>query len=152
MKSKSNIKRTCISWNDYFMKVADLSGERSKDPNRQVGACIVNEDNRIVGIGYNGMPNGCNDDKFSWTKGGKGLDNKNLYVCHAEVNAILNSNNTTRGCSLYSTKFPCNECAKVIIQSGIKKVFYKMIRKNRIKTKSSRRMLISSKVKIQKLK
>ena len=136
MKSKSNIKRTCISWNDYFMKVADLSGERSKDPNRQVGACIVNEDNRIVGIGYNGMPNGCNDDKFSWTKGGKGLDNKNLYVCHAEVNAILNSNNTTRGCSLYSTKFPCNECAKVIIQSGIKKVFYKMIRKNRIKNKS----------------
>ena len=152
MKSKSNTKRTCISWNDYFMKVADLSGERSKDPNRQVGACIVNEDNRIVGIGYNGMPNGCNDDKFSWTKGGKGLDNKNLYVCHAEVNAILNSNNTTRGCSLYSTKFPCNECAKVIIQSGIKKVFYKMIRKNRIKTKASRRMLMSSKVKIQKLK
>ncbi len=152
MKSKSNIKRTCISWNNYFMKVADLSGERSKDPNRQVGACIVNEDNRSVGIGYNGMPNGCPDHKFSWTKGGKGLDNKNLYVCHAEVNAILNSNNTTRGCSLYSTKFPCNECAKVIIQSGIKKVFYKMIRKNRIKTKASRRMLMSSKVKIQKLK
>lgn len=145
-------RRNYLSWNNYFMEIAELSAERSKDPNRQVGACIVNDENRIIGIGYNGMPNGCPDHKFSWKKGGKGLDNKNLYVCHAEVNAILNSNNTTRDCSLYSTKFPCNECTKVIIQSGIKKVFYKTIRKNRIITKASKKMLRSSKVKIQKLK
>ncbi|CAM9710276.1 unnamed protein product, partial [Chrysoparadoxa australica] len=111
-----------IQWDDYFMAVAFLSAMRSKDPSTQVGACIVNPEKRIVGIGYNGFPTGCDDDKLPWArKADNELDTKYLYVCHAEVNAILNKNSAdVKGCSMYVALFPCNECAKLIIQSGIK--------------------------------
>ncbi|XP_062593091.1 deoxycytidylate deaminase-like [Saccostrea cucullata] len=120
-------KRTgYIGWDEYFMRVALISAERSKDPVTQVGACIVNQDNRIVGIGYNGMPNGCSDDEMPWGKGFKDpLHNKKLFVCHAEMNAIVNKLSADiRGCTIYVTLFPCNNCAKIIIQSRIREVVY----------------------------
>ena len=123
----SSRKRTnYIDWHDYFMSVAVLSAFRSKDPNRQVGACIVDPGRRIVGIGYNGFPWGCSDDVLPWArKADSWLDTKYPYVCHAEVNAILNKNaESLVGCSIYVTLFPCNECAKLIIQSRIKEVIY----------------------------
>ncbi len=114
-----------ISWNEYFMGIAILSAKRSKDPNTQVGACIVNDNNRIMSVGYNGFPTGCSDDEFPWERSGDELDTKYPYVCHAELNAILNSRSANLdNCRLYVTHFPCNECAKAIIQSGIKKVYY----------------------------
>lgn len=115
-----------ITWDEYFMGVALLSARRSKDPNTKVGACIVNTENKIVGIGYNGMPVGCDDDKLSWNREANDeLDTKYPYVCHAELNAILNSNQMSlKNCTAYVTLFPCNECAKAIIQSGIKKIVY----------------------------
>jgi len=107
------------------MGVALLSAERSKDPSTQVGACIVDEDKRIVGTGYNGAPRGFDDGDFSWDRKGDFLNTKYAYVCHAELNAILNSTKESlKGCTLYVALFPCNECAKAIIQSGIKKVVY----------------------------
>ncbi|MBR2282918.1 MAG: dCMP deaminase family protein [Ruminococcus sp.] len=120
------MKRTdYISWDEYFMGIAILSAERSKDNNTQVGACIVSGERKIVSVGYNGMPTGCNDDEMPWERDGETvLDTKYPYVCHAELNAILNSRGDLRGCTLYVTLFPCNECAKAIIQSGIKKVVY----------------------------
>ena len=113
-----------IGWDEYFMGVALLSSKRSKDPNTKVGACIVNSEKRIVGIGYNGFPVGCDDKEFPWGRDGDFLDTKYPYVVHAEPNAILNSNSNTRGCTLYVSLFPCNECAKLIIQSGIKEIVY----------------------------
>ncbi len=115
-----------INWDEYFMGIAMLSAERSKDNNTQVGACIVNGDQKIVSVGYNGMPIGCDDDEMPWERdGGSVLDTKYPFVCHAELNAVLNSNSASlSGCTLYVTLFPCNECAKAIIQSGIKKVIY----------------------------
>ena len=107
------------------MGVALLSARRSKDPGTQVGACIVNEKNKIVGAGYNGLPIGCDDDEFPWTKEGEFLDTKYPYVCHAELNAILNNiGMDLRGCKIYTALFPCNECSKAIIQSGIREVIY----------------------------
>ena len=115
-----------ISWDEYFMAVAVLSSMRSKDPNTQVGACIVNKDKKIVGTGYNGFPIGCSDDSLPWDRSGNALDTKYPYVCHAELNAILNSiSRDLSGCTLYVALFPCNECAKAIIQSGIRKIVYK---------------------------
>ncbi|XP_041996362.1 deoxycytidylate deaminase isoform X2 [Salvia splendens] len=117
-----------LSWDDYFMAIAFLSAERSKDPNRQVGACLVSEKGIILGIGYNGFPRGCSDDKLPWSKKSKSgdpLETKYPYVCHAEVNAILNRNHASAaGQRLYVTMFPCNECAKIIIQSGVSEVIY----------------------------
>lgn len=114
-----------ISWDEYFMGIAILSAKRSKDPNTQVGACIVNDQNKIVGTGYNGLPIGCNDDEFPWSKQGDFLDTKYPYVCHAELNAILNNiGMDLKGCKIYTALFPCNECTKAIIQSGIKEVVY----------------------------
>ncbi len=114
-----------ISWDEYFMGIALLSGMRSKDPATQVGACIVNENNKIVGIGYNGLPLGCSDDEFPWGKDGDFLETKYPYTCHAELNAILNSlGRSLEGCKIFTTLFPCNECAKAIIQSGIREVIY----------------------------
>lgn len=123
---KATKREDAIQWDDYFMSVAYLSAMRSKDPSTQVGACIVNEDKRIVGIGYNGFPRGCSDDELPWDRTAESsLDTKYPYVCHAEVNAILNKNSAdVRGCTLYVALFPCNECAKIIIQSGIKEVVY----------------------------
>lgn len=113
-----------ISWDEYFMGIALLSAQRSKDNNTQVGACIVDENNKILSLGYNGMPIGCNDDDMPWEREGNVLDTKYMYVCHAELNAILNSKMSLSGAKLYVTLFPCNECAKAIIQSGIKEVIY----------------------------
>lgn len=113
-----------ISWDEYFMGLAHLSALRSKDPNTQVGACIVDEDNKVVSIGYNGMPRGCDDRKMPWEREGGFLQTKYAYVVHAELNAILNSPRSVKNCTLYVSLFPCNECAKAIVQSGIKKVVY----------------------------
>jgi len=114
-----------ISWDEYFMGVALLSGQRSKDPNTQVGACIVNTKNKIVGAGYNGLPIGCEDENFPWENRGDFLQTKYPYVCHAELNAILNNiGMDLAGCRIYTALFPCNECAKAIIQSGIREVIY----------------------------
>ncbi|MDD2394641.1 MULTISPECIES: dCMP deaminase family protein [Sphaerochaeta] len=118
-------RKDYISWDEYFMGVAVLSSMRSKDPNTQVGACIVNADHKIVGVGYNGFPIGVNDDEVPWEREGDWLDTKYPYVCHAELNAILNAiSSSLKGCSLYVGLFPCNECAKAIIQSGIREVVY----------------------------
>ena len=116
---------SCISWDEYFMGIALLSAKRSKDPNTKVGACIVDEDNKVVSIGYNGMPRKVDENQLSWNKG-EGLDSKYLYVCHAEFNAILNIRNgaSLKNCTIYVTLFPCNECAKAIVQTGIKKLVY----------------------------
>ena len=113
-----------ISWDDYFMGLAHLSGLRSKDPNTQVGACIVDKDNKVVSIGYNGMPRGCNDEDYPWDREGGFLDTKYAFVVHAELNAILNASRSVNDCSIYVSLFPCNECAKAIIQNRIKKVIY----------------------------
>ncbi|CDS37040.1 deoxycytidylate deaminase [Echinococcus multilocularis] len=115
-----------LQWDEYFMALAFLSAMRSKDPITQVGACIVDSDNKIVSMGYNGMPIGLSDDELPWTKRQEDpLQNKNFYVCHAELNAVLNKNTISiKGCKIYLTLFPCHECAKVMIQSGIREVIY----------------------------
>ena len=120
------MKRTdYISWDEYFMGIALLSAMRSKDNNSQVGACIVSPENKILSLGYNGMPTGCSDDEMPWEREGPPLETKYMYVCHAELNAILNSaHSDLMGARVYVTLFPCNECAKAIIQSGIKEVIY----------------------------
>jgi dCMP deaminase len=114
-----------ISWDEYFMGIALLSAQRSKDPNTQVGACIVNPQKKIVGVGYNGSPTGCSDDELPWARDGEFLETKYPYVCHAELNAILNSIGANlTDCTIYVALFPCHECAKAIIQSGIREVVY----------------------------
>lgn len=120
------MKRTnVLGWDEYFMGLAHLSAMRSKDPNTQVGAVIVDQKNRVVSIGYNGFPRGCSDDTFSWNKSQEDfLDNKEAYVVHAELNAILNAPSSVNGCRIFVSLFPCNECAKAIIQSGIVEVIY----------------------------
>ena len=120
-------KRTdYISWDEYFMGVAKLSGMRSKDPNTQVGCCIVSADNKILSMGYNGLPRGCSDDEFPWEREGEdALKTKYVYTVHSELNAILNySGGSLEGAKLYVSLFPCNECAKAIIQSGIRRIVY----------------------------
>lgn len=141
-----------ISWDQYFMGVALLSAKRSKDPNTQVGACIVNEDKRIIGIGYNGFPRGCQDDVFPWGRDGGTVDTKYAYVVHAEANAILNSNSNLKGATLYVSLFPCNECAKLVIQSGIKHVIYMSDKYNGTDTDiASKRMLDAAGVTYEKM-
>ena len=120
-------RKDYINWDEYFMGIALLSCERSKDPNTQVGACIVSKDNRILSVGYNGTPNGMSDKNFKWDREGEFLNTKYMYVCHAELNAILNyrgSRKEFEGAKIYVDLFPCNECAKAIIQAGIKEVIY----------------------------
>ena len=115
-----------ISWDEYFMGVAKLAGMRSKDPGTQVGACIVGQDNKILSMGYNGFPKGCSDDEFPWAREGDDLHTKYFYVTHSELNAILNyRGGSLEGSKIYVTLFPCNECAKAIIQAGIKTIIYK---------------------------
>ena len=113
-----------LSWDEYFMGLAHLSALRSKDPSTQVGACIVSPDRKVVGIGYNGFPIGCDDDDFPWAREGDFLETKYPFVVHAELNAILNSTQKLNGCSIYVSLFPCNECAQAIIQSGIRRIVY----------------------------
>ena len=118
-------RKDYISWDEYFMGIAILSAMRSKDDSSQVGACIVSPENKILSLGYNGMPIGCNDDDMPWDREGDELETKYMYVCHAELNAILNSaHSDLRGSRVYVTLFPCNECAKAIIQSGIREIIY----------------------------
>ena len=127
MEEVNKARKDYLNWDEYFMGVAKLSALRSKDPSTQVGACIVSADNRILSIGYNGAPNGYDDKLFPWDREGKPLDTKYLYVCHAEMNAILNFRGNKKdleNAKIYVDLFPCNECAKLIIQSGIKKVIY----------------------------
>mgnify|MGYP002514832928 CR=1 FL=1 len=141
-----------ITWDEYFMGVALLAGKRSKDPNTQVGACIVDENNIILSTGYNGFPYGCSDDTFPWER--EGDDTKYKYVVHAELNAILNANGKLlKGAKLYVDLFPCNECAKAIIQSGIKEVVYLYDKyATTAETLASKRMLESSGVKTRQFK
>lgn len=148
MSKRSNY----ISWDEYFMGIALLSGERSKDPNSQVGACIVSPDNKILSIGYNGFPTGCSDDEISWEREGEFADTKYPYVCHSELNAILNyTGSTLKQSRIYVTLFPCNECAKAIIQSGIKEVIYMSDKyKDTDSVKVSKRMLEMAGVKYTK--
>ena len=118
-------RQNYLSWDEYFMAVALLSAQRSKDPNTQVGACVANDQNKIVGVGYNGFPWGCSDDELPWERQGRFLETKYPYVCHAELNAVLNAISTDlRNCRIYVGLFPCNECTKVIIQAGIKEIIY----------------------------
>eukprot|EP00929_Paragymnodinium_shiwhaense_P004911 TRINITY_DN106192_c0_g1_i1.p1 TRINITY_DN106192_c0_g1~~TRINITY_DN106192_c0_g1_i1.p1 ORF type:complete len:286 (+),score=80.52 TRINITY_DN106192_c0_g1_i1:58-915(+) len=124
---KEGKRQGYLNWEDYFMGVAFLTSMRSKDPSTQVGACIVNGENRIVGVGYNGFPSGIEDDELPWGRSSPDgeLETKYPYVCHAELNAVMNKNvESCKGCRIFSTLFPCSECAKVIIQAGIKKVVY----------------------------
>ncbi len=127
MKKINKQRKDYLSWEEYFMGIAKLSAMRSKDPNTQVGACIVGEDNRILSIGYNGCPNGFKDEDFPWDREGVPLETKYLYVCHAEMNAILNYRGNRKeleNARVFVDLFPCNECAKLIIQAGIKEVIY----------------------------
>ena len=153
--NRSTKREAVLPWDDYFMAVAVLSSYRSKDPNRQVGACIVNPTKRIVGIGYNGFPVGCGDDALPWgrgTPGGSSLDTKYPYVCHAEMNAIMNKNcESLDGCKMYVTLFPCNECAKLIIQSRVTEVVYCSDRYHATESMTaSRRMLSLANVKTRR--
>ncbi len=137
-------KRTdYISWDEYFMGIAKLAAQRSKDPNTQVGACIVSGDNKILSMGYNGFPIGCSDDEFPWAREGDPLENKYFYTTHSELNAILNyRGGSLEGAKMYVTLFPCNECAKAIIQSGIKTIIYDSDKYNGTpSTIASRKML-----------
>lgn len=123
-KAKKTPVRKCISWDECFMRMANLIAERSKDPSTQAGAVVVNQKNVIVGMGYNGFPRGIDNKALPWDREGDFEDTKYAYVCHAEENAIYNANNSTEDCKLYCNLFPCNECAKTIIQNGIKEVIY----------------------------
>lgn len=119
-------KRTdYLTWDEYFMGVSKLAGMRSKDPSTQVGSCIVSNDNKILSMGYNGLPMGCSDDDFPWEREGEEYDTKYPYVTHSELNAILNyRGGSLEGAKIYVSLFPCNECSKAIIQSGIKTIIY----------------------------
>ena len=143
MDKKGQKRKDYLSWDEYFMGVAMLSGMRSKDPHSQVGACIVSEDNKILSMGYNGFPKGCSDDVFPWGREGEPLDTKYLYVTHSELNAILNyRGGSLEGSKLYVTLFPCNECAKAIIQAGIQTIVYESDKyANDASTRASKRML-----------
>ena len=140
-------RENVISWDEYFMGLAHLSSKRSKDPSTQVGCCIVDTNNKVVSIGYNGFPTGCNDDAFPWDREGDFCNTKYPYVVHAELNAILNSKLNLNNCIIYVSLFPCNECAKAIIQSGIKKIVYESDKyADTDAVKASKKMLIAANV------
>lgn len=144
--------RKVLSWDEYFMALAHLSAVRSKDPSTQVGAVIVDSNNRVVGLGYNGFPRGCDDKEFPWEREGEFLDTKYAYVVHAELNAILNANKLIENCRLYVSLFPCNECSKAIIQSGIKEIIYESDKyKDLNQFKASKKMLEAAGVKLRQL-
>ncbi|MCX7877023.1 MAG: dCMP deaminase family protein [Ignavibacteria bacterium] len=146
-------RKDYISWDEYFMGIALLSAQRSKDPSTQVGACIVDEHNKIVGIGYNGFPIGCDDDVLPWGKDSdKPNETKYPYVVHAEANAILNSTKALHGARIYVALFPCNECTKLLIQSGIREIIYLSDKyKDTDSVKASKKMLDLAGVKYRKL-
>ena len=141
-----------LTWDEYFMGLAHLSALRSKDPNTQVGAAIVDENHRVVSVVYNGFPTGVSDDEFPWSREGDVLTSKYAFVVHAELNAILNSQRSVRGCTIYVSLFPCNECAKAIIQSGIKKIVYESDKYNGVDTNiASKRMLKAAGVELVRI-
>lgn len=142
-------RKDYLGWDEYFMGIALLSSQRSKDPGTQVGACIVNSENRIMSVGYNGMPHGCDDDCYPWDREGEPLDTKYMFVCHAELNAILNFNGgALKGCRIYTTLFPCNECTKALIQKGIAEIIYLSDKyADTDGTKASKKMLDSANIK-----
>ena len=141
-----------LTWDEYFMGLAHLSALRSKDPNTQVGAAIVDENHRVVSVGYNGFPTGVSDDEFPWSREADVLTSKYAFVVHAELNAILNSQRSVRGCTIYVSLFPCNECAKAIIQSGIKKIVYESDKYNGVDTNiASKRMLKAAGVELVRI-
>ena len=150
----SDKRKDYISWDEYFMGVAMLAARRSKDPNTQVGACIVSKENIIISTGYNGMPVGCSDDEFPWGRSGEENETKYPYVVHAELNAVLNANGRDlRGSKLYVALFPCNECAKAIIQSGVREVVYLSDKyKDTMGNLASKKMLDAAGVKYTRLK
>lgn len=122
--SKTKPRKDRISWDECFMQMAHVIANRSQDPSTQAGAVVANKNNVVVGVGYNGWPRGVDGDALPWDRDGDFLHTKYAYVCHAEENAVYNANNSTEGCKIYCTLFPCNECAKTIIQNGIKEVIY----------------------------
>lgn len=141
-----------LSWDEYFMGLAHLSALRSKDPSTQVGAAIVDENHRVVSVGYNGFPQGVSDAEFPWQREGGVLESKYAFVVHAELNAILNSQRSVRGCKIYVSLFPCNECAKAIIQSGIKRIVYESDKYNGTDTNiASKRMLRAAGVELVRI-
>ena len=156
MKNLNKQRKDYLTWDEYFIAIAKLSSMRSKDPSTQVGACIVGHDNRILSIGYNGAPNGFDDKKFPWDREGDMLNTKYAYVCHGEMNAILNyrgSRKDLENAKIYVDLFPCNECAKLIIQSGIKEIYYICDKyKDTDGVKASKKMLDECGVKFTKLK
>lgn len=121
---KTDKRKDYFSWDETFMQIARVISRRSKDPSTQNGACLVDQNNIIIGLGYNGFPRGCNDDDLPWSREGKFCDKKYAYVVHAEANAILNTNANTKGAKSYCTLFPCNECVKILLQKGIKEIIY----------------------------
>ena len=150
----SNKRNDYISWDEYFMGVSLLAAERSKDPSTQVGACIVSDDNRILSTGYNGFPQGCSDDDFPWNRDAALGETKYNFVVHAELNAILNAGGKSLvGSRIFVSLFPCHECAKAIIQSGVKEVVYLSDKYNgTVSDNASKRMLNSAGIKLTKIK
>ena len=151
MKEWNKERKDYLSWDEYFMAIAKLSSLRSKDPSTRVGACIVDNKNRILSIGYNGAPNGFQDNVFPWDRVGSVLETKYAFVCHAEMNAILNyrgSRKDLEGAKIYVDLFPCNECAKLIVQSGIKEVIYLS---DKFKNKDGKKTEDSDSVKASKI-
>ena len=150
----SDKRNDYIAWDDYFMGVSLLAAERSKDPSTQVGACIVSDDNRILSTGYNGFPQGCSDDDFPWNRDSSKGDTKYNFVVHAELNAILNAGGKSLvGSRIFVSLFPCHECAKAIIQAGVKEVVYLSDKYNGTESdNASKRMLSAAGVKLTKIK
>jgi dCMP deaminase len=145
-------RKDVLSWDEYFMGLAHLSALRSKDPHTQVGAAIVDENHRVVSVGYNGFPSGVSDRLFPWSREGDVLHSKYAFVVHAELNAILNAPRPVRGCTIYVSLFPCNECAKAIIQSGIRRIVYESDKYNGTDTNiASKRMLEAAGVELIRL-
>lgn len=145
-------RKDYISWDEYFMGIAELAAKRSKDPSTQVGACIVDKENYILSVGYNGMSIGCSDDVFPWNREGDALDTKYPFVCHAEMNAILNSKTADlEGATVYVSLFPCNECTKALIQKKVAKIVYLSDKyHDEVNTKASRKMLDAAGIKYEK--
>lgn len=148
--SKVKPRKERISWDECFMRMAHVIAERSQDPSTQAGAIVANKDNVVVGVGYNGWPRGVEGDALSWGRDGDFLHTKYAYVCHAEENAVYNANNSTEGCKIYCTLFPCNECAKTIIQNRIKEVIYESDKYAEVpEFIASRKLLTLAKVKLR---
>ena len=150
----SDKRNDYIGWDDYFMGVSLLAAERSKDPSTQVGACIVSDDNRILSTGYNGFPQGCSDDDFPWNRDSSQGETKYNFVVHAELNAILNAGGKSLvGSRIFVSLFPCHECAKAIIQAGVKEVVYLSDKYNGTESdNASKRLLNAAGVKLTKIK